>query len=566
MSAGGHDLVGEVPAAARDAMRAVVPEVVGRDVGDDRVDYSGAVESQQAQPLPMPLYLAFEAALMLVLQLADALPLCAALLGASFVAHHTSALIGLLLLPFCSGLAALLNMLATVALKWAVLGRVRPGAHALFGWWHLRYWFVESRLHCHGFLLRHFLVGTSLFNVWLRLLGARVGAGASVNTLRVGAALDLLTVGAGANVGDCSISCHHVPESGVMVVAPVVIGARAVLGPRSIVIPGVNVGEATVVGACCTVERTLPSHTFWAGQPLHQMPADPLEGVTFVRSEQEKGESNQTVDPQKMFTEVLPRRGIDIAGKLMALRPLLSLLLVAWCGIASVGGLVFGVLAYFPRAWLTAVGWDSWGVALILLASFAWVWQPAMLLLAVLLKWLLVGRLRPGVRARRYPLWETACSTFSSILSDLTGSSTGSRPFILTPPSMASLYLRMCGAAIGRRVLIHNPLALVSQADLLRLGDASFVNKSSKLNLQLPVIASDATSTVQNSIFDLGKAHTQHHRTVLYLCQKILLVALSCLCAGGDCRSRVCSCRLDRRRDSCCPKCLSTEYLGPATE
>ena len=451
--------------------------------------------------LPMPLYLALEAGLMVTLQLADALPLCAALLGASFMAHHTSAFVGVILLPFCLVLAALLNMLATVALKWAVLGRVRPGAYPLHGWWHLRYWFVESRLHCHDFLLRHFLVGTSLYNTWLRLLGARVGARASVNTLSIGAALDLPTIGAAANVGDCSISCHYVPQSGVMVVAPVVVGARAILGPQSIVMPGASVGEGTVVGAnCCVpVARTLPSHTFWAGQPLQQVPADPLEGVTFVKFEQNSGAPNCIVDPPTVLTEVLPRRGIDTAGRLMALRPLLSLLMATWCGTTSVGGLVFGALVYFPRAWLTAVGWDSWGVALILLASFAWVWQPVMLLLGVLLKWLLVGRRRPGVHASRYP--KVACSTYHSILSDLTGS----KPFILTPPSISSLYLRVCGAVIGRRVLVHNPLHHVSQADLLRLGNGSFVNRSTKLNLQLPV-ASEATLNVQSSIFDLGKA------------------------------------------------------------
>ena len=456
--------------------------------------------------LPMPLYLTLEAVLIVALQLADALPLCAALLGASFVAHHTSALVGLILLPFCLVLAALLNMLATVALKWVVLGRVRPGEHPLHGWWHLRYWFVESRLHCHDMLLRHFLVGTPLFNAWLRLLGARIGAGASVNTLSVGAALDLLTVGAGANVGARSISCHHVPRSGVMVVAPVVVGARATVGPQSIVMPGAIVGEATVVGACCVVERAIPPHTFWAGRPLQQVPTDPLEGVTFVRpaSERVGVTSDCTIGSSAALSEVLPRRRINTArAKLLAVRPLLSLVLATWLGTASVGGLVFGALVYFPRVWLTAVGWDSWGVALILLASFAWVWQPIMLMLGVLLKWLLVGRLRPGVHARRYPLWEAACSTYHSILSDLTGS----RPFILTPPSIASLYLRMCGATVGRRVLVHNPLCHIVHADLLRLGDGSFVNKSTKLNLQLPV-ASEATLNVrvQSSIFDLGKA------------------------------------------------------------
>eukprot|EP00964_Phaeocystis_antarctica_P012554 scaffold6925_cov98-Phaeocystis_antarctica.AAC.1 len=68
----------------------------------------------------------------------------------------------------------------------------------------------------------------------------------------------------------------------------------------------------------------------------------------------------------------MQRNNTAARAKLLAVRPLLSLVLATWLGTTSVGGLVFGALVYFPRAWLTAVGWDSWGVALILLASFAW--------------------------------------------------------------------------------------------------------------------------------------------------------------------------------------------------
>jgi hypothetical protein len=476
-------------------------------------NYSGAIDLQQALPvpLPVPLYLALEAMLIVSLQLADALPLCAALLSASFVAHHTSALVGQMLLPLCFVLTALLNMLATVALKWAVLGRVRPGEHPLHGWWHLRYWFVESRLHCHDMLLRHFLIDTPLYNVWLRLLGARIGAGASVNTLNVGAALDLLTVGAGANVDARSISCHHVPRSGVMVVAPVVVGVRATVGPQSIVMPGAIVGEATVVGACCVVENALPSHTFWAGRPLQQVPIDPLEGVTFVRPASERSgvPLDKAVGSSATLSEVLPRRRISTArAKLVALRPLLSLLLATSLIIASLSGAVFGTLAYFPRAWLTAVGWDSWGVALLIVASFVFVWEIGMLVLGLLLKWLLVGKRKPGVHPQRYPLMEVACGTYFSILADLIGSG-----LILAPPLMTSLYLRLCGSITGRRIIVSDPLRKAAQADLLRLGDASFLQGSTSLRLRLPVRGETTLQyPVKTSIFKLGKVRRATQR------------------------------------------------------
>ena len=94
-------------------------------------------------------------------------------------------------------------------------------------------------------------------------------------------------------------------------------------------------------------------------------------------------------------------------------------MLATWLGIASVGGVVFGALVYFPRVGaadrsrLGLVGRGAHSPSLF------WVWQPIMLVLGLLLKWLLVGRRRPGVHVRRYPLCETACSTYYSILADL---------------------------------------------------------------------------------------------------------------------------------------------------
>ena len=333
-----------------------------------------------------------------------------------------------------------------------------------------------------------------------------------MNTLSVGAALDLLTVGAGAHVGARSISCHHVPRSGVMVVAPVVVGARATVGPQSIVLPGAIVGEATVVGACCVVERAIPPHTFWAGRPLQQVPTDPLEGVTFVRpaSEQRVGAPlDCAVGSSATLSEVLPRRRISEArAKLVALRPLLSLMLATSLIIASLGGAVFGTLAYFPRAWLTVVSWDSWGLALLIVASLVLVWEIGMLVLGLLLKWLLVGKRKPGVHPQRYPLREAACGTYFSILADLIGSGC-----ILAPPLMTSLYLRLCGSVTGRRIIVSDPLRKAAQADLLHLGDASFLQGSTSLRLQLPVRGEIALQyPVKTSIFKLGKARRATQR------------------------------------------------------
>ena len=74
------------------------------------------------------------------------------------------------------------------------------------------------------------------------------------------------------------------------------------------------------------------------------------------------------------------------------------------------------------------------------------------------------------------------------------------------PPALTSLFLRLCGAVIGRRVSIRDPVRRVVDADLLSLGDVSFLGPST-LELQVPVRGEATTKPlVQSSSFDLGKA------------------------------------------------------------
>lgn len=49
--------------------------------------------------------------------------------------------------------------------------------------------------------------------------------------------------------------------------APIHIGANAFIGARAFVLPGVNVGERAIVGACAVVTRNVPAATTVVGNP-----------------------------------------------------------------------------------------------------------------------------------------------------------------------------------------------------------------------------------------------------------------------------------------------------------
>lgn len=60
---------------------------------------------------------------------------------------------------------------------------------------------------------------------------------------------------------------HEIAPDEAPALAPVVIGANVWLGVRTIVLPGVTIGDHTVVGAGSIVSRSLPARCVAAGAP-----------------------------------------------------------------------------------------------------------------------------------------------------------------------------------------------------------------------------------------------------------------------------------------------------------
>jgi putative colanic acid biosynthesis acetyltransferase WcaF len=57
--------------------------------------------------------------------------------------------------------------------------------------------------------------------------------------------------------------------------APIYIGADAFIGARAFVLPGVNVGEGAIVGACAVVTRNVPAATTVVGNPARPLASSP---------------------------------------------------------------------------------------------------------------------------------------------------------------------------------------------------------------------------------------------------------------------------------------------------
>lgn len=110
-------------------------------------------------------------------------------------------------------------------------------------------------------------------NPLLRLTGMKVGNNAFI---ALGTALDIfyperIEIGENAIIGyGCVVSAHEMLQ-GELRVGSVRIGAHSVIGTRSVVLPGIEIGERAIVGAMSLVNSDIPPKSFYAGVPAKRI-------------------------------------------------------------------------------------------------------------------------------------------------------------------------------------------------------------------------------------------------------------------------------------------------------
>jgi non-ribosomal peptide synthetase-like protein len=171
----------------------------------------------------------------------------------------------------------LVAALATVAAKWLLVGRHRAGEHPL---WSSFVWRNELADTFTEVLAAPWFAavtqGTVALNVWLRLLGAKIGTGVWCDTYWL-PETDLVELRAGATVNKGCVVQTHLFHDRVLSMDTVKLGAGATLGPNSVILPAAQIGRHATVGPVSLVMRgeAVPSRTRWIGNPIG--PWDPQE-------------------------------------------------------------------------------------------------------------------------------------------------------------------------------------------------------------------------------------------------------------------------------------------------
>jgi non-ribosomal peptide synthetase-like protein len=155
-----------------------------------------------------------------------------------------------------------------LALKWVLLGRVRPATHAFWSFWCFRWDFHYTIWNycCHGPLSA--LEGTLLLNWYLRAMGVTIGKNVVIgDAFAMTVDPDMIVIRDNATVN--ALFQAHTFEDRVLKIDQVTIGDSATIGNAATLLYGADIGESAHVSANSVVMKRehLEPHRRYSGCP-----------------------------------------------------------------------------------------------------------------------------------------------------------------------------------------------------------------------------------------------------------------------------------------------------------
>lgn len=336
------------------------------------------------------------------------------------------------LLVMLSTYFALMPVLTIFAIifKWLVIGRIKPGKYKLWGQYYFRFWLVDKVVAISPIV---YFAGTPIINIFLRLLGAKIGRHTYINTHSI-SAFDLFEVGRNVSICTDSHLRGFTIKDGYLVVGSIkieddcFIGTRCCISENSVMESNSSLDDLTLVPS----DTVVPANESWMGSP---------------------GQKISHNEPQEHHS---------VWNK--------SHLLVYLVGVFIIP--LITMVAYFPGMMLiTHVDYsrDDYGfLALTLIVAVSFVVMLGLII--VIAKWLMLGNIKEG----RYPLSSRFYykKWFFDQLMKLSLQVIGT----LYTTLYLQVWFKMLGVKIGKRSEIST-VEFISP-DLLEAGDECFLADS----------------------------------------------------------------------------------------
>lgn len=345
---------------------------------------------------------------------------------------QANGILGLLALS----ILALATSLLLSGLTLRGMGRVRPGIVGARSPAAIAIWLKTGALAAAG----EWLSGSLFWPAWLRLAGMRIGKGSEISTI-IDVLPESVAIGRMCFFADGIYLAAPHRHRGRVVVEQTRIGEGTFLGNHAVVPAGPAWPAGLFVGVATVADPALADpDSAWFGHPPLRLP----------RREQLQADRRGTYEPDwpryltRLFWELL-RFGLPVLPLAVAL---------AWYAAVARG--------------LDAVGPLATVLLVLPLASFGALAIPVLAVLG--LKWLLLGRVKPG----RHAFWSCWCGRWD-FLYVAWGRWANSSLARLEGTRFLNLVLRGFGVRIGRRVVLGTGFAQVVDPDMLHFEDDATV-------------------------------------------------------------------------------------------
>jgi non-ribosomal peptide synthetase-like protein len=169
-----------------------------------------------------------------------------------------------------SGACFLVVCTVPIVAKWMLIGRWKPQKIRIWSLAYVRFWIVKTLIRSNpGALL---FIGSPLYVLYLRALGAKIGPGVAIFSRRVPVCTDLLTIGAGTVIRKESFFLCYRAQAGRIETGAVTLGREVFVGEKTVLDINTSMGDGAQLGHASALHsgQAVPDGERWHGSPAQR--------------------------------------------------------------------------------------------------------------------------------------------------------------------------------------------------------------------------------------------------------------------------------------------------------
>jgi non-ribosomal peptide synthetase-like protein len=157
--------------------------------------------------------------------------------------------------------------------KWVLVGRWKPQQIRVWSLAYVRFWTVKTLVRTNPLAL---FVGSPLYVLYLRALGANIGTGVAIFSQTVPVCTDLLTIGDGTVIRKDSSFAGYRAHDGMIQTGAVTLGKDVFVGEATVLDIGTSLGHGAQLGHSSSLHtgQAVPDGERWHGSPAQRTQVD----------------------------------------------------------------------------------------------------------------------------------------------------------------------------------------------------------------------------------------------------------------------------------------------------